>query len=131
MAKLGDRQHLVEAVQAYKKALKFREDSASRENLERVEKALQRENEDTSASQQPASAALSYSKNSSAVSSESNGSNRDERAGSLMQERSNNRGMSDREADKWLKMLAAQQSVQKYKIEVDDPEEGADNEKPW
>ncbi len=130
LAKLGDRQNLVEAVQAYKKALKFREDSESRENLERVEKALQTENEDQKrASQQPASAASIYSKTSSAAASNSKGSSRDARP--LSQQQSDSRGMSDREAEKWLKMLAAQQSVQKYKIKVDDPNEGANDEKPW
>ncbi|MCJ7766424.1 MAG: VWA domain-containing protein [Thiovulaceae bacterium] len=126
LAKLGDKRHLAEAVEAYKKALKFREDSESLENLERVEKALQTEDEDKRASQQPASAASVQSAKSSAATQNSRG--RDESAWPLPQQTS---GMSDREAAKWLKMLAAQQRVQKYRIKVDNPDEGADDEKRW
>ncbi len=131
LAKLGDRQHLTEAVEAYKKALKFREESETRENLERVEKALQTEKENKRAAQQPASAASINSKKSSEASPESNGSSEDGRTRPLSQQGSDSQGMSDREAAKWLKMLAEQQSVQKYRIKVDDPGEGADDEKPW
>ncbi|MBU1643323.1 VWA domain-containing protein [bacterium] len=128
LAKLGDKQHLAEAVEAYKKALKFREDRESLENLERVEKALQTENEDKKAAQQAESAASAQSVKSSEATQNSRGRNRDENARPLPQQMS---GMSDREAEKWLKMLAEQQRVQEYRIKVDEPGEGAVDEKPW
>jgi len=40
-------------------------------------------------------------------------------------------GMSEREAEKWLKRLDLPHGSHGYKIEVENPEEGGDNAKPW
>jgi Ca-activated chloride channel family protein len=132
LAKLGDRQHLAEAAEAYKKALKFREERESRENLERVEEALRRGIEERKReARQPASSAYLKPEKSRAASQ--NGAAGNGREGSELpqQQASGSREMSDREAGKWLKMLDERQVSQKYRIEVADPDEGADDEKPW
>jgi hypothetical protein len=41
------------------------------------------------------------------------------------------RAMNDREAKKWFKLLDQHQQGHLYKIEVTNPEEGADDARPW
>jgi len=116
LAKLGDRQHLFEAAEAYKQALTFSEDQETRENLELVEDALRgrRQDEESRALKSASPTSVSAQNRS---------------AGEQLQPSSS--GMSDNEAAKWFKMLDADQSGQHYRIKVADPGEGADYERPW
>ncbi|WP_345977085.1 VWA domain-containing protein [Sulfurimonas sp. HSL3-7] len=123
LVKLGDEAHLKKAVEAYNKALRFQEDQASRENLAMVEELLRKG--DRRALKQPAAAAAARS----AKMTPEADVKKVPGVTALSQEEE--RGMSDREAKKWLKILGEHQSLHPYKIAVDDPDEGGDDEKPW
>ena len=124
LAKLGDEEHLKKAVEAYTKALRFQEDKESRENLAMVEELLRKENRRTP--QQPVAAAAR-----SAKMHPKNAGKKAPGETAPLQEQYLERGMSDREAQKWLKILGDVQSLHPYRIAVDDPDEGGDDEKPW
>jgi len=109
--------------------LTFREDPQSRENMERVKKALHAREEalKREALKQTASA-LSGAEVPS-VSRASQSSDGRSKIAKSMPYRS--RVMSDREADKWLKRLQRHQRTRAYKIDVSKPDEGAEYAKPW
>lgn len=121
LAKLGDEEHLKQAVEAYTKALRFQEDNESRENLSMVEELLQKEKK--SAAEQPPSAASAPS----TMMHPADGSKKTPGETALPQEQ----GISEREAQKWLKILEENQKLHPYRIKVDNPDEGGDDEKPW
>jgi Ca-activated chloride channel family protein len=121
LAKLGDAEHLKEAAASYTKALRFQEDSESRENLAIVEELLQKEKKKET--RQPKEAAPAPSPRMTAADDGKKPSG----PTALAQEQ----GMSDREAQKWLKILDENQKLHPYKIKVDNPDEGDDDEKPW
>lgn len=127
LAKLGSETALKKAIEAYKKALKFREDNETRENLVRVEKALKkREQERRDAVQEGRPLASSSHK---PLLEERN--NKAENEVNTFRIHHAGRPMSEREANKWFKLLDQRQHGRLYKIEVANPDEGAENEKPW
>ena len=129
LAKMGSYEELKKAVSAYEKALKFKEERESRENLEAVKKELgKREDEIKRGYQEQVALGLSKLQAPSKK-------RRDEGSKSLSQKSENlpyrSSEMSDMEADKWLKTVQKHQHSQVYKIEVANTDEGVDSEKPW
>ncbi len=128
-AKIGDIEHLKKAVSAYEKALTFQEDPQSRENLERVKKALH-EREEAIKGNVLKQAGLAHARaERPSISSASRGKDGAFKSGESKPHAS--RVMSDREANKWLKTLQQRQHPQAHKIDVPKPDEGADSAKPW
>lgn len=129
LAKMGSYEELKKAISAYEKALKFREDSESRENLEAVKKALKkREEEIKRGYRDQVTAGMPKTEESSR--------NKKERERKRPTQQSENRQyrsseMSEREAEKWLKIVQRRQHNQAYKIEVTGADEGVSDEKPW
>ncbi len=121
LAKLGDEEHLKKAVEAYTKALRFQDDHESRENLAMVEALLQKEKK--RAAEQP----LPPASVPSTMVHPADGGKKTPAPAALPQEQ----GMSEREAQKWLKLLGENQKLHPYRIKVDNPDEGGDDEKPW
>ncbi|MGB5964446.1 MAG: VWA domain-containing protein [Sulfurimonadaceae bacterium] len=129
LAKLGEVSDLKKAVKAYQKALTFREDRESRENLEKVEKILyKREKDQKNTAEQRTTFAFSHAKK---VAADTTESKRDSEVKSSKPLAPEKIAMSDMEAKKWLKVLDDRYPAQHYKIEVANPDEGAESEKPW
>ena len=128
LAKIGDYTNLKKALEAYEKALRFKEDVESRENLEAVKEALRNRDAERSRSSLLQASSAS-SKTDSASSNVTKG---------LDQSRSSQAGipankkqvMSDMEAEKWFKRLD-KPYTQTYKIDVEETDEGVDSAKPW
>lgn len=123
-AKIGDIEDLKKAVLAYEKALTFQEDPQSRENMENVKKALHEREEAIKRNVLQQTGAENPS-----ISSASRGNK-----GGAKSAKNKSLGssvMSDREADKWLKTLQQRQHPEAYRIDVPEPDEGADSAKPW
>jgi Ca-activated chloride channel family protein len=128
LARLGTRKDLEKAVEAYRRALTYQEDVESRENLARVEALLQNRKEQMSAAEldvQPVSPSPGMKNEAQREKSQLKNGEKS----STDQERPG--GMSEREAEKWLKRLDLTDGRHGYKIEVADPEEGGDDAKPW
>ncbi len=127
-AKFGTETGLKKAIEAYDKALKFREDNETRENLEWVKKALKKSREERQKDLQP-DTLLGSSPSKPLLGGRNNEAGKEVSASNSMHYAE--RTMSDREAKKWLKLLDTRQHGQNYKIEVANPDEGAESEKPW
>lgn len=127
LVRLKSDDDLKKAVTAYQKALTFREDQNTRENLELVERAL-RKREDERRNRQvlmPPSAP-DFTRASNARPS----SNQQQLQASVDLGNAE-AGMSDREAAKWFRLLHQHQRATLTKIDVENPEEGNEREKPW
>jgi len=127
LARLGTQKDLEKAVKAYRKALSYQEDAESRENLAKVEALLEKRKEQKSTAEEEVPVPPSQGMEKSSQKKEGqreNGvqSSRDQEQPAVM---------SEREAEKWLKRLDQPYGGHGYKIEVDDPEEGGDDAKPW
>ncbi len=127
LARLGSTDELKKAVTAYQKALQFGDDQATRENLEQVEEALQKREDERRYRPEPTSPLAAGLKN--ADGSPNSGSQKQMQASVGLNDAEV--GMSDREADKWFRRLNQHQSAMLTKIEVENPEEGNEHEKPW
>ena len=129
LAKMGSYEELKKAVSAYEKALKFKEDRESRENLEAVKKELEkREDEIKRGYQEQVALGLSKLQAPSKKRRDEGGKSLSQKSEDLPYRSSE---MSDREANKWLKTVQKYQHGQVYKIEVANTDEGVDSEKPW
>lgn len=120
LVRLGDETSLKEAAAAYKKALTYREDNATAENLERVEAALKNLKSVRSSMPPP-----------TATGPSSPAEKGDGERAETVSRHYRESVMSDREANKWFSMLDARQHGMLYKIEVTDPQQGGSDVKPW
>ena len=124
LAMLGRHQDLKKAISAYEKALKLKDERETRENLDAVIKALQK-GEERAKKKYLKQILLEDLKVKKTV---AKGKNTLQNSDKLQYHRV---GMSEREAEKWLKLVQKQQHVQGYKIEVLKPDEGVSGENPW
>ncbi len=128
LARLGSEDDLKKAVEAYEKALTFRDDQATRENLEQVEAALKKREEEY-LQRSALGSSLASGLKSPSESSPNSGSRKQAKSSEDLSDAE--AGMSAREAAKWFMLLNQQHGTTLTKIDVDNPDKGVEREKPW